>query len=129
LQFAQVSSAELNLPAWGRTIDLLHAKVDRIYLKPRYFNVAYPLYTAVLCVMRPDMFVRHWGPFLDTCLVRLKEKGSRAVLMACMIRMYWVFLFKAASCGPSSSNEQLAVRRVEMLLRTLFPAARRHLFP
>ncbi|KAJ3109558.1 Cell morphogenesis protein PAG1 [Phlyctochytrium planicorne] len=121
---ASVAQAEVNLPAWMGSIENIYMKAMRMSAKKVYQHVALPLITTVLCVSKKEFFLKNWPPVVEICLQKFRDRQLKTMAFNCVSRLVWVYLFR--SCDPMSINSQ---RRIESLLRVLFPVKSRIIVP
>ncbi|KAJ3161216.1 Cell morphogenesis protein PAG1 [Geranomyces variabilis] len=121
---AAVATAEVNLPAWMKTVELIYPKASKMLGKPRHLQAALPLISTLLCVSRKDFFHRHWGDFTDLCFKQLRDKQLRTTALSSLTRLIWVYLFR---CSETSTAN--VYRRIESMTRILFPTNRRGVVP
>ncbi|KAJ3152742.1 Cell morphogenesis protein PAG1 [Geranomyces michiganensis] len=121
---AAVATAEVNLPAWMKTVELIYPKASKMLGKPRHLQAALPLISTLLCVSRKDFFHRHWGDFTDLCFKQLRDKQLRTTALSSLTRLIWVYLFR---CSETSTTN--VYRRIESMTRILFPTNRRGVVP
>ncbi|KAJ3277512.1 Cell morphogenesis protein PAG1, partial [Borealophlyctis nickersoniae] len=117
---AAVATAEVNVPAWMRTVETIYSKANRMIAKPRHLQAALPLMTTLLSVSRRDFFHRHFPTFLDLLTQKLRDKHLKTAALSSITRLIWVYLFR---CAESSSA--VAHKKLEGMFRVLFPAGRR----
>ncbi|KAK9766570.1 Cell morphogenesis protein PAG1 [Basidiobolus ranarum] len=120
---AAVALAEVNIQAWIETIDSIYPKAFKMCTKLRHWDVAYPLMSILLCVSRKEFFLSKWWAFMDSCIQRFKDKGSRQMALTCITRLIWVYLNR---CTESASN---IYKKLETILKTIFPPGRRQINP
>ncbi|ORX97729.1 hypothetical protein K493DRAFT_258703 [Basidiobolus meristosporus CBS 931.73] len=120
---AAVALAEVNIQAWIETIDCIYPKAFKMCTKLRHWDVAYPLMSILLCVSRKEFFLSKWWAFLDSCIQRFKDKGSRQMALTCITRLIWVYLNR---CTESANN---VYKKLESILKILFPSGRRQINP
>ncbi|KAI9091522.1 cell morphogenesis N-terminal-domain-containing protein [Phlyctochytrium arcticum] len=121
---AAIATAEVNLPAWMKTVELIFPKANKMLSKPRYLTAAIPLLNTLLCVSRKDFFHKHWGDFIEFCFKQLREKSLRTLALTSISRLLWVYLFR---CTETSSAN--IYRRIDTITRALFPPNRRGVMP
>ncbi|KAJ3080796.1 Cell morphogenesis protein PAG1, partial [Quaeritorhiza haematococci] len=121
---AAVATAEVNLPAWMKTVELIFPKGIKMIAKPRHLPAAIPLVTTLLCVSRPPFFHKHWLAFIETCIQRFRDKHLRHTALSCVVRLLWVYLFRCTETSTAT-----ATRRVDMIVRAVFPPNRRGVVP
>jgi hypothetical protein len=80
--------------------------------------------TTLLCVSKKEFFLKNWPPIIEICVQRFRDKALRHSAMLSVSRLLWVYLFR--SNDPSIGNAQ---RRVETLLKILFPPKTRAINP
>jgi len=121
---AAVADAEVNLPMWTKSIDLIYPKATKMINKPRHYQVAYPLVTTLLCVSRKDFFLNNWIPQLELCFHKFKDKSLKHVALSCVTRLLWVYLYR---CSDSSTSN--CQKRLDSILKVLFPVNRKIITP
>nr|KAJ3422130.1 Cell morphogenesis protein PAG1 [Polyrhizophydium stewartii] len=126
---ASVASAEVNLPAWQKTIDTIYPKAAKMAHKSRHLSAVLPLISTLLCVSRKDFFLKNWFDFVNLLIQRFKEKSERdrelkPIALVSLARLIWVYLFRCFE-SPASTVQ----RRMDELLRILFAPNRRGVLP
>ncbi|KAI8820541.1 cell morphogenesis N-terminal-domain-containing protein [Fimicolochytrium jonesii] len=121
---AAVATAEVNLPAWMKTVELIFPKANKMLGKPRHLAAALPLISTLLSVSRKDFFHKHWGDFTDLCLKHLRDKQLRVIALCSLVRLAWVYLFRCSETSTSNMH-----RRIDFVTRVLFPSSRRSVLP
>lgn len=121
-----MASAEVNLPTWMKTIELIFPKAQKMIGKPRHFQIAMPLITTLLCVSKRDFFLKNWLGFCDTFVQRFKDRDRpvRHLALASVIRLVWVYLFRCTDSVMTNS-----IKKMDSLLRIMFPFGRRTVYP
>ncbi|KAG8827735.1 Cell morphogenesis protein PAG1 [Serendipita sp. 401] len=120
---SKTAQEELNHPQWAKAISIIHKKVKDMLSKPRYWQVAFPLYVTTLCVAPHEFFLQNWMACIDGCIARLKDIRSRPYSLNGILRLVWTYLFR---CRESSST---SVEKLEIILRALFPPNRSYIYP
>ncbi|TPX59464.1 hypothetical protein PhCBS80983_g02476 [Powellomyces hirtus] len=121
---AAVATAEVNLPAWMKTVELIFPKANKMLGKPRHLQVALPLISTLLCVSRKDFFHRHWVDYTELCFKQLRDKQLRTIALTSLTRLVWVYLFR---CSETPTTN--VYRRIDSITRVLFPSNRRGVIP
>ncbi|KAJ3319284.1 Cell morphogenesis protein PAG1, partial [Blyttiomyces sp. JEL0837] len=121
---AAVATAEVNVQGWMEAIEKIYAKASRMVQKKGHIQVAMPLVVTVLCVSRKEFFLKNWLPLIEICLQRFRDKSMRTMALISVTRLLWVYLYR--SSDPSSAT---ATKRIETLLRLLFPPRSRAILP
>jgi hypothetical protein len=109
-----------------KTIELIFPKAQKMIGKPRHFATAMPLITTLLCVSKRDFFLKNWLGFCDIFVQRFKDrdKPGRQLALASVTRLVWVYLFR---CVDSVMTN--AIRKMDSLLKIMFPFGRRTVNP
>ncbi|KAI8332293.1 cell morphogenesis N-terminal-domain-containing protein [Chlamydoabsidia padenii] len=124
LPVAEVAVAEVNFPAWAKTVDLVYPRAWKMTLKPKHMMVAFPLVTTLLCVSRKEFFTQHWLTVLDSCYQKFnKDKYTRQMALGCVSRLTWTYLFR---CTESTST---TFKKLDTIIKTIFPQFRRTTYP
>ncbi|KAI8991092.1 cell morphogenesis protein N-terminal, partial [Mycotypha africana] len=127
----EVAVAEVNMPAWANAVDLMYPRALKMTLKPRDMLAGYPLVTTLLCVSRKDYFAANWVSFLESCYQKfskvkeenIQDKYTRLVTLGCVSRLLWTYLFR---CTESVS---VTYKKVDSIIKTIFPPFRRAIYP
>jgi hypothetical protein len=121
-----VASAEVNLPTWMKTIELIFQKAQKMIGKPRHLQTAMPLITTLLCVSKRDFFLKNWLGFCDTFVQRFKDKDKpvRQLALASVTRLVWVYLFRCMDSVTANT-----IKKMDSLLKIMFPFGRRAVNP
>ncbi|KAH9273162.1 hypothetical protein BASA83_004451 [Batrachochytrium salamandrivorans] len=126
---ASVATAEVNLPAWQKTVNTIYPKAARMAHKSRHLPAALPLISTLLCVSKKDFFHKNWFDFVQLLLKRFKEKGDserelKQIAFASLTRLIWVYLFRCFE-SPASTVQ----RRMDEIFRILFSPNKRGVVP
>ncbi|KAI8898227.1 cell morphogenesis N-terminal-domain-containing protein [Globomyces pollinis-pini] len=113
---ARVADAEVNVPSWQKTIELITPKVTRMITKSRNLNVALPLMATLLCVSRKDYFLKNWPSTVETLVSKFKEKQLKSIALISIVKLVWVYLFR---CFESPSS--VVQKRIDYFPKVLFP--------
>ncbi|KAI9263012.1 cell morphogenesis protein N-terminal, partial [Helicostylum pulchrum] len=132
--------AEVNFPSWAKAVDLMYPRAIKMTLKPRHILAGYPLVTTLLCVSRKDFFAANWTSVMDSCYQKFNKvhiqiyihkysyetkinKYTRLVTLGCVSRLTWTYLFR---CTESIS---ITFKKLDVVLKTIFPPFRRAVYP
>ena len=94
LPVASTASVEVNHPVWADAVRTVLTRAQAMAVRPRYWSVAYPLWTAALCAAPADVFLAQMHACLDAGSARLKDRGARTHVLICAARLLWVYLFR-----------------------------------
>lgn len=94
LPVAGTASVEVNHPVWADAVRTVLTRAQAMAVRPRYWSVAYPLWTAALCAAPADVFLAQMHACLDAGAARLKDRGARTHVLICAARLLWVYLFR-----------------------------------
>ncbi|KAI3639065.1 hypothetical protein MIR68_002595 [Amoeboaphelidium protococcarum] len=123
MPLGQVVNAEVNLPTWSQSIDLMYQKGYKMIAKPRYLNVILPLLCALLGVTKKDQFMIKFNVILELCMQKLKDKTSKNLALVCINRLLWVYNYR---CTEAISPTH---KRIDSILKVLNPGSRKPMFP
>ncbi|KAG0168637.1 Cell morphogenesis protein PAG1 [Apophysomyces sp. BC1034] len=124
LPIAEVAVAEVNFPAWSKAVDMVYPRALKMILKPRHILAGYPLVTTLLCVSRKDFFASNWLTVVDSCYQKFsKDRYTRQLALGCLSRLTWTYLFR---CTESTST---TFKKMDNIIKTLFPPLRRAIYP
>ncbi|KAI8365932.1 cell morphogenesis protein N-terminal, partial [Radiomyces spectabilis] len=136
--------AEVNFPAWAKAVDLVYPRALKMILKPRHTLAGYPLVTTLICVSRKDFFLNNWLSIVDSYLFFFfllsygctfyshflryrnfanQDKYTRQLALGCLSRLTWTYLFR---CTESTSA---TFKRLDNIIKTIFPPFRRAIYP
>ncbi|KAI8911076.1 cell morphogenesis N-terminal-domain-containing protein [Gorgonomyces haynaldii] len=116
---ARVATAEVNLPAWYKTIEIMYPVALKLVGKPKPYTALYPFLCTLLCVSRREYFLKNWTELIDLILPKLRERGMKEMVMSCMARLVWVYLFR---CWESPAS--LVEKKIDSLVRVLTPPSK-----
>jgi hypothetical protein len=120
LNIASKATTELSTPKWKSVVDLMKQRASGLLSKPKHWNEAFPLMTALLCVSPTDVFLSQWHGLVLSTQPRLKERATRAIALRGICRLVWTYLYRRSSEAPN-----VAVRRLEDIVRMVFQPGRR----
>ncbi|KAI9261393.1 cell morphogenesis N-terminal-domain-containing protein [Phascolomyces articulosus] len=124
LPIAGVAVAEVNFPAWAKAVDIVYPRAWKMTLKPRHVLAGYPLVTTLLCVSRKEFFAANWMGVVESCYQKFsKDKYTRQLTLGCVSRLVWSYLFR---CTESTA---IAFKKLDGIIKTLFPPFRRAIYP
>ncbi|KAL7750630.1 Cell morphogenesis protein PAG1 [Sorochytrium milnesiophthora] len=118
-----IMTAEVNLPTWAKFVDSVFPRVCKMLFKLRHAIASLQLATTLLCVSRSDYFASNWMQFMDVCIQKFKERTLRNTSLNCLNKLLWMYLFKYSE-SPANTY-----KRLESLIRLLFPPNRRSIHP
>ncbi|KAI8800528.1 cell morphogenesis N-terminal-domain-containing protein [Cladochytrium replicatum] len=114
---AGIATAEVNLPAWMKTVELIYSRAQKMLAKPRHITATLPLITTLLCVSRKDFYLRHFQSTVDICVQQCRDKNVRRTpALVSLTRLLWVYLFRNGEAHAAP-----AIRRIDSIVRVLFP--------
>ncbi|KAF7722321.1 Cell morphoproteinsis protein PAG1 [Apophysomyces ossiformis] len=124
LPIAEVAVAEVNFPAWSNAVDMVYPRALKMILKPRHILAGYPLVTTLLCVSKKEFFTNNWLAVVDSCYQKFnKDRYTRQLALGCLSRLTWTYLFR---CTESTS---ITFKKMDNIIKTLFPPLRRAIYP
>ncbi|PWN39132.1 hypothetical protein IE81DRAFT_295304 [Ceraceosorus guamensis] len=129
LPVAQLASAELNHPTWLRALEAVSPRALAMCGKPRYWQVAYPLYVACLCASPEERLLQaasggwNWISCIEAGMAKLKDRGTRNIVLNAAVRLLWAYIFR---CRESSNT---TTKRLEHFFRLWFPTQRPVVLP
>ncbi|KAJ3194719.1 Cell morphogenesis protein PAG1 [Irineochytrium annulatum] len=71
---ASVAQAEVNLPAWMKSVESIYVKASRMATKRSHLQVALPVVETLLCVSKKEFFLKNYPPVIESCLQNFKNK-------------------------------------------------------
>ncbi|KAI8976541.1 cell morphogenesis N-terminal-domain-containing protein [Pilobolus umbonatus] len=92
----------------------MYPRALKMTLKPRHISAGYPLITTLLCVSRKDFFTANWMAVVESCYQKF-NKVKEPLLS--------YFLFR---CTESTS---ITYKKLDAVIKTLFPPFRRAVYP
>ena len=89
LPIGAVATAEVNIPEWMTSVELIYAKAVKMASKPRHTLVVLPLVATLMSVSRKDTFLTKLNPVLDMLYQRFKDKDklSKSLMLVCISRL------------------------------------------
>ncbi|BFZ60119.1 Cell morphoproteinsis protein PAG1 [Saitoella coloradoensis] len=123
LPIAGSATAEVNYPAWAEAVEMIYPKALKLTKKTKDWSAGFLLACSVLCVSPREFFQEHWFGLIEANLKFLKDKTFRTIMLECIVRLTWVYVFRC----PETLNS--TVKKLEFISKTLFPAGRRNMIP
>ena len=117
---AGIASAEMYLPTWQKTIEIIFPKALRMMSRPRYLMCTLPLITTVICTSRKDFFLNHWGSTVKSLIQRFRDPSLKGIALQCIVNLIWVYLFRCYESPASSVQKQ-----IKSIFKVIFPMNRR----
>ncbi|KAH9933118.1 cell morphogenesis N-terminal-domain-containing protein [Epithele typhae] len=102
---AKTAQAEVNHPDWAKAIEMIYPKARDMMVKPRYWQVAYPLAVTSLCVAPTEFFQKHWLACFEAGQSKLKEKLHRIPVLNGMLRLLWTYLYRCHESMATASSK------------------------
>ncbi|KAJ3349902.1 Cell morphogenesis protein PAG1, partial [Kappamyces sp. JEL0680] len=116
---AKVADAEVNVPVWQRTIELITPQVMKMVTKAKSLNVVLPLTATLLTVSKKDYFLKNWPSLVEEIVPKFKERTLKDIALVSVCRLVWTYLFR---CYDSPSS--LVQKRTDWFVKVLFPSRR-----
>jgi hypothetical protein len=120
LRIASTATSVLCMPKWKHVAEVLKARCALLLSKPKHWNEAFPLMSAILCVSPTDIFTAQWSALALSIQPRLKERATRAIALRGICQLVWTYVYRTSSDPPS-----VAIRRLEDIIRMVFQPGRR----
>ncbi|KAJ4368077.1 Cell morphogenesis protein PAG1 [Neocucurbitaria cava] len=120
LRIASNATTEISSPKWKTVIDMMKQRTAILLGKPKHWQEAFPLMTAILCASPTDVFLSQWLALALSTQPRLKERATRAIALRGICRLVWTYLYRRGTEAPT-----IAVRRLEEIVRMVFQPGRR----
>eukprot|EP00049_Salpingoeca_infusionum_P002994 m.62073 g.62073 ORF g.62073 m.62073 type:complete len:2764 (-) comp11893_c0_seq2:2602-10893(-) len=118
LPIAGNAETEVNVPAVRQFVQMMYEPSFELSKKSKHINAMFPLLTALLCLSQKDFFLKHWVPFLQTCLSNVKSstKPIARIALDSVSRLVWVYMIRIK--GEDNTTTEA---RVRLILDALFP--------
>lgn len=120
LRIAAKATTELGQPRWRTVVDTLKQRITLLLSKPKHWQEAFPLMSALLCVSPAETFTSQWLPLALSAQPRLKERATRAIALRGICQLVWTYLYRTGTDSPN-----VAVRRLEDIIRMVFQPGKR----
>ncbi|KAF1993594.1 hypothetical protein P154DRAFT_567906 [Amniculicola lignicola CBS 123094] len=120
LRIASKSTAEFSTPKWKAVVEMLRSRVSLLLSKPKHWQEAFPLMSALLSVSPPESFTSQWLQLALSAQPRLKERNTRAIALRGICQLVWTYLYRANLDSPN-----IAARRLEDIIRMVFQPGKR----
>ncbi|KAF8962300.1 cell morphogenesis N-terminal-domain-containing protein [Flammula alnicola] len=115
----KTAQAETNNPQWGKAIEIIYPRARE--MSKRYWQVAFPLAITALCVAPQAYFLKHWQPFFENSISKLKTISLGRVEWT--YATCWTYLYR---CQEAAST---TMTKLEAVLKNFFPSNRTTVFP
>ncbi|PHH65826.1 hypothetical protein CDD81_1195 [Ophiocordyceps australis] len=102
---AQASSNHLTHPKWAEVMSTISQRLGQIFMKPRYWTVAFPLTATMLCLSSPDTFASQWSQLTLSLQTKFRDRPTRPLCLQVISRLLWTYLFRATDSLQSSAKK------------------------
>ncbi|KAI0874664.1 cell morphogenesis N-terminal-domain-containing protein [Hypoxylon argillaceum] len=116
---AKGSNNHFTHPKWQEVVSHISPRLASLFLKPRYWMVAFPLTSTMLCVSPPEQASTQWLQLIRTLQARLKDKAIRQLCLLAISRLLWVYLFRINDTGPTVQ------RKLDEVMSLVLPQTKR----
>lgn len=120
IRIASKTTIELNTPKWRSVVETMKQRCSLLLSKPKHWQEAYPLMSALLCVSPAETFTTQWLSLALSTQPRLKERATRAIALRGICQLVWTYLYRTSTDSPN-----VAVRRLEDIVRMVFQPGKR----
>lgn len=118
---AKASNSHLMHPKWAEVLASIGPRLSQMHVKPRHWQVAFPLTATLMCVSSPDTYGQQWLQLILPLTPRFKDRSTRPLCLQVISRMVWTYLYRTND-GP-----QVAARKLDDVMRLVLPSAKRTL--
>lgn len=119
LPVAAKASTELNMPKWQEVLSTIGPRLGTMFMKPRHWQVAFPLTATLLCVSPAETFATQWMQLIRPLQPKLKDRYTRPICLQVISRLLWTYLFRTTDTLNST------IKKLEEVLGLVFPPGRK----
>ena len=112
---ARIADAEVNIPVWQKTIELIAPKVMKMQ-KGKNLNTVLSLMATLLTVSKKEYFLKSWQSLVETLMSNFRERSLKSGAIHSTCKLLWTYLFRCFE--PPSSIVQ---KKIDHFLKVLFP--------
>jgi hypothetical protein len=118
---AKATNNDFTHPRWSEVVGAIGPRLAQMFIKPRHWNVAFPLTASLLCVSTPDTFSSQWLQLILPLQPKLKDRLTKPLCLQVISRLLWTYLYRT---NDSISN---AVKKFDEVMKLVLPPAKRAL--
>ena len=115
----KASNSHLMHPKWSGVMQVISPKLAQIFLKPRYWTIAFPLTATMLCVSSPDNFSSQWLQLILPLQTKVKDRFSKPLSLQVISRLIWTYLYR------TNETFQTSIRKLDDVMRLILPSSKR----
>ena len=116
---AQASNSHLMHPKWSEVVSAIGPRLAQLFIKPRYWNVAFPLTATLLCVSSPENFGSQWLQLILPLQTKVKDRYTKPLCLQVISRLVWTALYR------TTDSHQSVMRKLDDVMRQILPTTRR----
>jgi hypothetical protein len=119
LPIAAKANTELNMPKWTEVLGTISPRLASMFVKPRHWQVAFPLTATLLCVSPIESFSSQWLQLVLPLQPKLKDRYTRPICLQVISRLLWTFLFR------TSETLNQTIRKLEEVMKLVLPPGKK----
>lgn len=116
---AKASNSHLMHPKWTEVLASIRDRLARLFMKPRNWQVAFPLTATMLCASSPDTFGSQWQQLVYSISARIRDRTTRPLCLQVVSRLVWTYLYR------TNDNTQTTSRKLDDVMKLVLPASKR----
>lgn len=116
---AKASNSHLMHPKWAEVLQAIGSRLAQMFIKPRYWNVGFPLTATMLCVSSPDHFGSQWLQMILPLQTKLKDRVTKPLSLQVISRLVWTYLYR------TSDSPQTSTRKLDEVMKLILPPSKR----
>lgn len=118
---AKASNSHFMHPRWAEVLSAIGPRLAQMFMKPRHWNIAFPLTATLLCVSPPDNFGTQWLQLILPLQTKAKDRFTKPLCLQVISRLLWTYLYRT---NDTPSN---AIRKMDEIMKLVLPSSKRSL--
>ncbi|KAK7413719.1 Cell morphogenesis protein PAG1 [Neonectria punicea] len=115
----KASNSHFMHPRWAEVLAAIGPRLAQMFMKPRHWNVAFPLTATMLCVSSPDNFASQWLQLILPLQTRTKDRFTKPLCLQVISRLLWTYLYR------TNDTSQSATRKIDEIMKLVLPSSKR----
>ena len=108
---AASAAAQTGATRWKEFLNILYPRLIQMFVKPRNWLDAFPLYSLLLCASPAEAFASQWLSVATSLQAKLKDRQSRSYALHAICRLVWVYLRR------TTEPNQTVIRKLEDVMK------------
>ena len=98
---AASTAVQVGIARWKDALNILYPRLTQMFVKPRNWLDAFPLYSLLLCASPAETFTPQWLSVATSLQAKLKDRLSRPHALQAICRLVWMYLHRTTEPTPT----------------------------